>query len=391
MTLSDRIKSIKSSATIAISNKAMALKQQGIDVISLAAGEPDFNTPEPIKAAGIAAIHANKTKYTQVDGTPELKQATIRKFQRDNAVDYTPEEILVSSGAKHAISNLFNAILNPGDEVIIPAPAWVSYPDMALLCGAKPVVVRTTVDNFLKMTPAQLAQSITPNTKCLVLNSPSNPTGMVYSYEELSAIGEVLLKHPQVIIMTDDIYEHIRWTGEAYANIINACPKLKSRTVIINGVSKAYAMTGWRIGVAAGPKEIITAMKKMQSQSTSSPCAISQAAAAAALGGDQACLKSMVATFKTRHDYVLTRLNAIDGFHCLPSQGAFYAFPDVTSAIKKLGMQDDVALATYLLEKARVAVVPGTAFLAPGFIRLSYAASLEQIATALTKIADAIV
>lgn len=387
MILSDRIQSIKPSATIAMSNKAMALKQQGIDVISLAAGEPDFDTPEAIKAAGIAAIEAGKTKYTQVDGTPELKQAAIKKFQRDNGLSYTPEEILISSGAKHSISNLFGAILNPGDEVIVPAPAWVSYPDMALLCGARPVVVSTTLENHLKMTPDQLAQAITPKTKCLVLNSPSNPTGMVYSREELAMLGEILLQHPQVMIMTDDIYEHIRWTGEDYCNIVNACPELMSRTIVVNGVSKAYAMTGWRIGVAAGPKEIIAAMKKMQSQSTSNPCSISQAAATQALGGDQACLKPMVAAFKERHDFVLERLNTIDGFHCLPGQGAFYAFPEVSSTIKKLGLRDDVELATYLLEHARVAVVPGTAFLAPGFIRLSYATGLEQLQAALDQIA----
>ena len=388
MTLSDRIQSIQPSATIAMSNKAMALKQQGIDVISLAAGEPDFDTPEIIKTAGIAAIQAGKTKYTQVDGTPELKAAVIKKFQRDNGLEYTPEEIMVSSGAKHSISNLFGAILNPGDEVIIPAPAWVSYPDMAVLCGAKPVVVNTTLDNHLKMTPAQLAQAITPKTKCLILNSPSNPTGMVYSREELAALSEILLQHPQVIIMTDDIYEHIRWTGEAYCNIVNACPQLKSRTIVVNGVSKAYAMTGWRIGVAAGPKTIIAAMKKMQSQSTSNPCSISQAAATQALGGDQSCLVPMVKAFKSRHDYVLKRLNAIEGFHCLPGQGAFYAFPQVTGAIEKLGLQDDVEFATYLLEHARVATVPGTAFLAPGFIRLSYATSLAQLETALDAIAN---
>ena len=384
--LSARIQAIKPSATIAMSNKAMMLKQQGIDVISLAAGEPDFDTPDFIKQAAIEAIKAGQTKYTPVDGTAALKQACITKFERDNKLTYSAEEILVSCGAKHSIYNLFSATLNPGDEVIVPAPAWVSYPDMAVLFDAKPVVLRTTLENHLKITADQLANAITPKTKCLILNSPSNPTGMVYTDEELQALADVLLKHPQIIIMTDDIYEHIRWTGKPYHNIVNVCPELKDRTVVVNGVSKGYAMTGWRIGVAAGPVELIKAMKKQQSQSTSNPCSISQAAAVAAFTGDQSVLTPMVAAFRERHDYIVAALNDLDGFHCLPAQGAFYAFPNVEGAMRKLCIKDDIAFATYLLEEAKVATVPGSAFLMPGFIRLSYATSLDILQKAIAQI-----
>ena len=384
--LSDRIQSIKPSPTLTITAKAIELKAQGRAVISLSAGEPDFNTPEAVKQAGILAISENHTKYTAVDGTMALKNAIIAKMKRDNGLDYEPKQILASCGAKHSIFNLFQAILNPGDEVIIPAPYWVSYPDMTLLCDAKPVVLQASLENQLKITAEQLAAAITPKTKCFVLNTPSNPTGMAYTKAELQALGEVLKAHPQIIIMSDDIYEHIYWAEEPYHNLVMACPELYDRTIVVNGVSKAYAMTGWRLGFAAGDATIIGAMKKMQSQSTSCPSAPAQAAAAEALGGDQSCLEPMVAAFKRRHDMVVAALNRIPGFTCLPGYGTFYAFPCIDGAMKKLGISDDVEFAGQLLEKAEVAAVPGSAFGMPGYIRFSFAVGEEILQEALKRI-----
>lgn len=389
--VADLVKQVKPSATIAVSMKAAELKRAGKDVIGLGAGEPDFDTPEHIKAAAIEAIKAGQTKYTAVDGTPELKQAIIGKLLRENHVSYQPSELLVSCGAKHSIFNLLNAVINPGDEVIIPTPYWVSYPDMTLLAGGHAVIVETTPAHEFKLTAEQLAAAITPKTKLVMLNSPSNPTGKAYTQAELTALGEVIKAHPQVLVATDDIYEHIYWGQEPLGNLVALMPELRDRVIIINGVSKAYAMTGWRIGYAAGPAAIITAMRKIQSQSTSNPCSISQAAATAAYNGPQDCLQTMKAAFKERHDYLVAALNDLPGVQCGTGNGAFYAFPNVTGVIQQLaGVDDDVALSTWLLEHAGVAVVPGTPFGAPGYVRLSFATSIEVLKDAIQRLADAL-
>lgn len=379
MKLSERLDRIKPSATLAITAKAKALKAEGKDIVSLSAGEPDFGTPQHICDAAIAAIHAGDTHYTAVDGTPELKAAIIEKLKRDNGLTYEPAEIIASCGAKHSLYNLFGAILNPGDEVIIPAPYWVSYPDMVILSDGKPVILDTNEASGLKITAEQLEAAITPKTKALVLNSPSNPTGAVYTRAELTALANVLKKHPHVLIISDDIYEHILWADEPYANILNVAPELKSQTIVINGASKGYAMTGWRLGFAAGPAAIVSAMRKLQSQSTSNPSSIVQAAGVAAFAGDQECLKPMRDAFKARHDFFIPALNSLNGISCLPAHGAFYAFPNVEGAIKNLGLKDDLAFAEHLIDKALVAAVPGSAFGTPGFMRMSYATSMEQL------------
>ncbi|WP_457676295.1 pyridoxal phosphate-dependent aminotransferase [Thiolapillus sp.] len=386
--LSTRVQAVKPSPTLAITARAAALRAAGEDVIGLGAGEPDFDTPDHIKAAAKQAIDEGKTRYTAVDGTASLKQAVIDKFKRDNGFDYEPEQILVSSGGKQSFFNLCQALLDPGDEVIIPAPYWVSYPDMVVLAGGAPVLVHADASQQFKITPAQLEGAITGNTRLFVINSPSNPTGMAYSEEELAALGEVLRNHPRVIVATDDMYEHILWPGKRFVNILNACPDLYERTLVLNGVSKAYSMTGWRIGYAGGPADIIKAMKKIQSQSTSNPCSISQYAAEAALNGPQDCIAEMLVAFKERHDYVVDRLNAIDGMEALPTDGTFYVFPKVEGFIERLeGIGDDLELAEYLIEKAGVALVPGTAFGSPGHIRLSIATSMENLEKALDRIA----
>ena len=385
--LSGRVNRIKPSPTLAVTNRARELKAQGKDVIGLGAGEPDFDTPDHIKEAAIRAIRDGFTKYTAVDGTPGLKQAVIAKFKRDNALDYTPEEILVSVGGKQSFFNLAQALLDNGDEVIIPAPYWVSYPDMVLLADASPVIISAGIDQAFKIRPEQLDRTITRKTRLLVINSPSNPTGAVYTRAELAALGDVLRKHGHVLIATDDMYEHILWSDEPFCNILNVCPDLKDRTVVLNGVSKVYAMTGWRIGYAAGPKPLIAAMRKIQSQSTSNPTSIAQVAAEAALNGDQECVVPMVRAFKERHDRVVSRLNRIRGVRCLPSQGTFYAFPDFSKAIAATpDVNNDVAMAEYLLNKAEVALVPGSAFGAEGHLRLSYATSMENLDKALDRI-----
>jgi aspartate aminotransferase len=320
--LSDRVQQVKPSPTLAVTALAASLRAQGRDVIGLGAGEPDFDTPEHIKEAAIEAIRAGRTKYTAVDGTPELKQAVVDKFHRDNGIQYTPEQILVSSGGKQSFFNMAQALLNPGDEAVIPAPYWVSYPDMVKLAGAKPVIVSAGADQRFKLMPEQLGKAITKKTRLVVLNSPSNPTGIAYTSAELEVLGEVLAQHPDSVIATDDMYEHILWSAEPFTNIVNARPDLYERTVVLNGVSKAYAMTGWRIGYCGGPKELIGAMKKVQSQSTSNPASISQWAATAALDGDQECVRDMVVQFRERHDYVVEALNALAGGGCLPEDGA---------------------------------------------------------------------
>jgi len=394
--LSRRVQAIKPSPTLAVTARAAALKAGGRDIVGLGAGEPDFDTPQPIKDAAIGAINAGFTKYTAVDGTPSLKAAIIAKLKRDNGLDYTPRQILVSCGGKQSFYNLVQAVINPGDEVIIPAPYWVSYPDIVILADGKPVMVEAGIEQGFKITPAQLEAAITPETRLFVINSPSNPTGAVYSGDELAALGAVLRRHPHVLIASDDMYEHIRLDGAPFVNILNVCPDLYDRTLVLNGVSKAYAMTGWRIGYAAGPEAILRAMTNVQSQSTSNPTSISQVAAEAALNGDQGCITPMLDAFKARHRFVVDALNAIPGFHCVDSGGAFYAFPDVRPAIQSLLARDvitegtDIAFCEYLLESADVAVVPGSAFGAEGYIRLSFATSQANLEKALHRIAQAV-
>ena len=395
MELSKRVQAIKPSPTLAVTARASKLKAEGKDIIGLGAGEPDFDTPQHIKDAAIAAINKGFTKYTAVGGTPSLKQAIVAKFKRDNGLDYTAKQILVSCGGKQSFFNLALALINPGDEVIIPAPYWVSYPDIVLIAEGKPVIVQAGIEQDFKMSAAQLAAAITTKTKIVVINSPSNPSGAVYSLEELQALGEVLRKHPQVLIATDDMYEHIALRDEKFVNILNACPDLYSRTMVLNGVSKSYAMTGWRIGYAAGPEHIITAMENVQSQSTSNPTSISQVAAEAALNGDQGCIAPMLKAFRERHLYVVDALNKIPGVKCITSGGAFYAFPDVRPVIMALHQKSiikeatDVALSEYLLEQAGVAIVPGSAFGSEGYIRLSFATSMENLKNAISRITKA--
>ncbi len=384
--LSQRLEAVKPSPTLIITAKAAELRRQGRDIISLGAGEPDFDTPDHIKAAGIEAIQNGKTRYTPVDGIPELKQAIIDKFKRDNQLDYTPEQILVSSGGKQSLYNLFQAVLNPGDEVIIPAPYWVSYPDMVLLAEAKPVIVSADIKQAYKITAGQLEEAITDKTKLFMLNSPSNPTGAVYTVRELQAMAEVLRRHPQVMIATDDMYEHIILGDTPFTNLLNVAPELKARTIVFNGVSKAYAMTGWRIGYAAGSAEIITGMRKVQSQSTSNPCSISQYAALAALSGPQDCIDVMVAAFKERNDYVTEAFNRLPGMKTLAAKGAFYSFIDIREAMTDKGYETDTDFVAALLEQAEVAAVPGSAFGAPGHMRISFATSLELLREALSRI-----
>ena len=386
--LSDRINAIQPSPTLAVTQKANELRQQGKDVIGLGVGEPDFDTPDFIKEAAIQAIRDGKTKYTAVDGIDELKDAVIKKLQRDNNLSYERKEIIVSAGGKHSIFNLLSAWLNPGDEVIIPAPYWVSYPDMTKLVGAEPVIVKAGIDQRFKITPEQLREALTDKTRLMFINSPSNPAGTAYTADELKALAEVLRDYPKVLIATDDMYEHILWSDSAFANLPMVAPDLKDRTVILTGVSKAYAMTGWRIGYAAGPKPIIAAMKKMQSQSTSNPTSISQYAAAAALNGDQSCIDTMVSAFKERHDYLVDALNSIDGVNCVPGDGTFYAFAQVDGLMAKAKVSNDVELCEKLLTEANVALVPGSAFGTDGYCRLSFATSMDVLKEAVKRIKD---
>ncbi len=387
--LAARVQAVKPSATLAITARAKALRAEGKDVIGLGAGEPDFDTPDHIKAAAIAAIQSGFTKYTAIDGTTELKQAVIDKFKRDNGLEYGHDQILVSCGGKQSFFNLAQALLNPGDEVVIPAPYWVSYPDMVLLASAVPVLVHAGADQSFKITPDQLRGALTDKTRLVVINSPSNPTGMAYSHAELAALGAVLRDFPQVVIATDDMYEHIRWRLEQpFVNILNACPDLTPRTLVLNGVSKAYSMTGWRIGYAGGPADIIKAMKKIQGQSTSNPTSISQVAAQAALEGPQDFIGMMVRAFKERHDVVVDRLNRIPGIDCLPTDGTFYVFPNAAGLIERLpGVNNDLELAEYLIEQAGVAIVPGSAFGLEGCFRISIATSPTNLEQAVERIA----
>ncbi len=389
--LSHRAQSIKPSPTLAVTARAAALRAEGKDIIGLGAGEPDFDTPEHIKEAAIEALKRGQTKYTAVDGTVELKNAIIDKFKRENNLTYNSKQVSVSCGAKHSLYNLFQATLNPGDEVIIPAPYWVSYPDMAKLAGAEPVTIKTSIDEHFKISPEKLRGAISDRTRMVVFNSPSNPSGVCYSEAELAALGEVLLQHPDILIVTDDIYEHILWGQDKFVNIVNACPKLYDQTIVVNGVSKAYSMTGWRIGYVGGPESIIKGMNKIQSQSTSNPTSIAQAAAVAALTGDQTYIKESTGVFKERHDFVFKALQEIDGINCIPSEGTFYIFPDMNGLIEKLeGISNDIELAEFFLEKAEVAMVPGSAFGTNGCMRISFATSMENLEKSMARIKAAL-
>ncbi len=389
--LSERVQRIKPSPTLMVTAKANQLRAAGKDIIGLGAGEPDFDTPDFIKKAAIKAINDGFTKYTPVDGTDGLKKAVISKFQRENGLIYEKEQILVSCGCKQVFYNLTQALLCRGDEVIIPAPYWVSYPDIVLLAEGKPVIVGAGIEQNFKITPAQLEAAITPRTKLIVLNSPSNPTGVAYKAKELKALGDTLRWHPQVYIATDDIYEHIQWTGERFQNILNVCPYLYDRTIVLNGVSKAYSMTGWRIGYCGGPYELINAMTNIQSQSTSNPTSISQVAAEAGLNGDQSCIKIMCNTFKERHDYVYNTLKKIPGVTVAPSDGTFYIFPSFEKVIECLGLNNDIAFAELLLNKVGVAVVPGSAFGADGYTRISFSTSMSNLEKAMKRIIQFVV
>src|SRR3990167_4230907 len=384
--LAQRIKQVKPSPTLAVAAKAAQMQAEGLDVIGLGAGEPDFDTPQHIKDAAIAAINAGFTKYTAVDGITELKQAVRDKFKRDNQLNYELNQILVSSGGKQSFYNLCQVFIEAGDEVIIPAPYWVSYPDMVLLAEGTPVIIPSTPAARYNITPAQLSQAITPKTKLIVINSPSNPSGIAYTFDELKALGEVLRQHPEVLIATDDMYEHIMWTMP-FANILNACPDLYAQTIVLNGVSKAYAMTGWRIGYAAGPAPLIAAMKTVQSQSTSNPCSIAQKAAVAALNGGDETVAVMVKAFKERHDYLVERLKAIAGIDVIPADGTFYLFPSVQAIIEKRGYANDLEFSEQLLKQAGIALVPGSAFGSEGCIRLSFATSMEILHDAMDRLA----
>ncbi len=396
MELSQRVQAIKESPTLAVTARAAKLKAEGKDIIGLGAGEPDFDTPQHIKDAAKKAIDDGFTKYTPVGGIPGLKNAIIAKFKRDNGFDYNNREVIVGVGGKQTIFNLVLAVINPGDEVIVPAPYWVSYADITLVAEGKPVIVNCGIEQGFKITPAQLAAAITPKTKLFMINSPSNPTGAVYTLAELKALGEVLKKHPHVLVATDDMYEHVNLSGEKFVNILNATPELKDRCIVLNGVSKAYSMTGWRIGYAAGPEKIIKAMEILQSQSTSNPTSISQVAAQEALDGDQGCITPMVKAFRERHEFVVRRFNEMKGLTCLKAGGAFYAFPDARAAIADLHQRgllkeaSDMALSEYLLGKG-VAVVPGSAFGAEGYFRISFATSMSNLEKALDRIQQALV
>lgn len=389
--ISDRLKAVNPSQTLVISAKARALKAQGKDVISLSAGEPDFNTPENIGRAGINAIQAGQTKYTDVGGTMELRQAVANRINQDSGTDYKAEEIIVSNGGKQVIYNAMMASLNPGDEVIIPAPCWVSYPDIVTLAGGNSVIVPCGVENGFKLTATKLKAAITPKTKWLILNSPCNPTGVAYSPEELRALCDVLLDHPNVWVLTDDIYNKLVYNDFICQTIVQVEPGLRDRTVTMNGVSKAYAMTGWRIGYSAAPVELTKAMSKLQGQSTSNPCSISQAAALEAVAGPQDSIKQMVAIYQKRRDIVVSMLNQAPGLECITPQGAFYAFPSIKGCLGKttkagVKIVNDEAFVTALLEETGVAAVHGAAFMMEGFFRVSYATATETVKEACTRI-----
>jgi len=389
--IAERLDRISPSQTIAISTKARALKAQGRDIISLSAGEPDFDTPQNVKDAAIRAIQAGDTKYTDVAGTKALRQAVANKFKRDSGLDYTADEIIVSTGGKQVIFNAMVATMNPGDEAIIPTPCWVSYPDIVSLADGTPVFVPCGQNNGFKLRAEDLEAAITPKTKWFMLNSPCNPTGAAYSAEELRPICDVLLRHPDVWVFTDDIYEKLVYDGFQAATIVQVEPRLRDRTVTMNGCSKAYAMTGWRIGFAGAPVKLVKAMDKLQSQSTSNTSSVSQAAAVEALNGPQGFIDEMVAVYKTRRDLVVSMLNKAPGLNCHSPEGAFYVFPSVHGCIGKTSrggtaIKDDESFVTALLEEAGVAAVHGTAFMYPGHLRISYATDTDSLVAACERI-----
>jgi aspartate aminotransferase len=385
--ISNRVSQIKSSAIIAVNMKAAELRARGHDIISLDFGEPDFNTPDHVKNAAVDAIRAGDTKYPPVDGTVRLKNAIVRKFREENQLEFDPAQIIVSNGAKQSLFNLMLSLLNPDDEVIVPAPYWVSYPDMIKLADGQPVILNATAESGFKITAKQLESSLTDQTRLLIINSPNDPTGKVYTADEYLALADVLVEHPKVMIVCDDIYEHIYWGEKPFQTLLNVCPELTERTVIVNGVSKAYAMTGWRIGYAAGPREQVTAMRKIQGQSTSGASSISQAAATAALEGPQDCVAEMRLEYKRHYEYLLDALNRIDGVECPGCDGAFFVFPSFKAIIDRMpDIRDDVELAAWMLEHAGVATVPGTAFGSPGRLRLSFATNMENLQTCVQRI-----
>ncbi len=384
--ISDRANAVKPSPTLAMSDMATKMKQQGINVISLSAGEPDFDTPTHACDAAKDAIDKGYTKYTEVNGIKSLREAVISKMERENNIKYDLNQVLISCGGKHSIFNLIMAVINPGDEVIIPAPYWVSYPDMVFIAGGSPVIIESKAPGF-KISAQQLESAITDKTKLLFINSPSNPSGMMYSAEELKSLGEVLKKYPNILIASDDIYEHIIWPGKKFNNILNLCPELYDRTIILNGVAKAYAMTGWRIGYATGHPDIIKTMKKIQSQSTSNPTSIAQYAAIAALNGSKKSIETMVDDFKQRHDYIISEINKIHGMKAYPNDGTFYAFIDVKQLVSETqGIDDDIKLSEYILDKGHVSTVAGSSFGMEGYIRLSYASSMSNLKEAVSRL-----
>jgi aspartate aminotransferase len=390
LAVSRRVQRAKPSPTVALTGRVAQLKAQGKDIVSLGVGEPDFDTPEHIASSGIDAIRRGFTRYTPLEGNADLKDAIIAKFKRENGLEYVRDQILVSNGAKQTIFNLLLALIDPGDEVIVPAPYWPSYPEMAILADGVPVIPYAGADQGYKITAAQLQAAITPRTRCFILNSPSNPTGAAYTRAELRALGDVLAKHPRVVICTDDMYEHIYWADEPFTSLAAACPELYARTVTTNGVSKAYAMTGWRIGYCGGPVELVAAMATIQSQSTSNASSIAQKAAVTALTGDQSCVREMNRHFKQRHDRLVAGLNQLPGISCRAGAGTFYAFANIEGAMKIVDVADDLAFAERLLDRTGVAVVPGSGFGAPGHMRLSFACSLQTIDEALRRIESAL-
>ncbi len=389
--VSGRMARVKPSATAMLMGRAKTLQAEGKDIVSLAAGEPDFDTPEAIKTAAKTAINEGVTKYTPVDGDALLKQAIVDKYERENGLTYETSQVVVSNGAKQCLFSACMGLLEEGTEAVVPSPYWVSYPDMTRLAGAEPVIVETGIDSGFKMTPAQLEGALTDGTRVLFLNSPCNPTGSAYTKDELRALGDVLADYPNVTVLSDEIYEHIYWAAEPYVSFAAACPELFDRTLTINGVSKAYAMTGWRIGYVAGPAEAIAAVKTVQSQCTSNACSVSQAAAVEALNGEQDPVREMCAAYKERHDFVVGALNELDGIECREGEGTFYAFPRITGALERLGIESDAEFCELLIEKFGLVTVPGSAFGAPGYLRLSFASSMEELTDALNRLKNAVV
>ena len=386
--LAQRLQRIRPSATVSITARAQRLREQGRDIVVLSVGEPDFPTPEHIKAAAVEALARNDTKYTPVDGAKALKEAVVAKLRRDNGLIYTPEQVLVSTGAKQSCYNACLALLDPGDEAVVVAPYWVSYPDMVRLADAEPVIAATTAENGFKITAQQLERALTPKCRLVILNSPCNPTGASYTAADWRALGDVLRAHPRVVVLSDEIYEHIYWAGEPFVSFAAACPDLYDRTITVNGMSKGYAMSGWRIGYSAGPVSVIKAMTSLQGQSTTNACTISQAAARAALVGDQSCVREMCEEFKRRHDYFFAAVSSLPGLACLPASGTFYLFPNIEAAMRAKGFATDIEFCERLLDEGGVALVPGTAFGAPGHVRLSFAASLATLEGALTRLRE---